>query len=101
MNVPVATALELVDNESVKTPRKVDFPAPDGPKMAVTLPSGNRISIACKICFPADVSTLSINAYPSRFDGWNVSEPACSGVACIDCRGGGQKKKRKKEKRVV
>ena len=40
-DVPVATALELIDSESLKTPRKVvDFTAPDGPKMAVALPFG-------------------------------------------------------------
>ena len=81
MDVPVATALELIDKESVRALNNVDLPAPDGPNIAVTLPSGNKISIGCKILFPDDVSTLSIKAYPSFLDGWKVSEMVCSGVA--------------------
>jgi len=60
-----AWALELVDKEFVNTFNKVDFPAPEGPRIAETLPSGNRRFISYNNFFPLVVDTLSINAYPS------------------------------------
>jgi hypothetical protein len=60
-----ASAHEFIDKESVRTLRRVDFPAPEGPRIAVTLPSGNRRFISCKSFFPFFVLTFLINAYPS------------------------------------
>jgi hypothetical protein len=69
-----ALPLEFVDRESVKMLKRVDFPAPEGPRIAVTLPSGNSRFMSCRSFFPFVVETLSIKAYPSFLVGWNDSE---------------------------
>lgn len=56
-DVLLAVPLALMGKESVKICKRVDFPAPEGPKIAVMLPSGNCRSILCKIVFPLLVET--------------------------------------------
>ena len=45
-NLLFAVALELTDKESVNVFNRVLFPAPLGPKIAVTLPSGRSTFIS-------------------------------------------------------
>lgn len=46
---------------------------PEGPNIAVTVPSGKNIFIRSTKIFPLFVLTLSIIAYPSFLSGWEVS----------------------------